>query len=263
MLKQVIYPDIDFRYAKENKTNQADFFSHHHTQHELLFILRGQGTLFIENHSYSFSDKTVFLIPAGMYHVLQIPALLPYERYVVNFAPELLPPMLGGGSIVCKYADDELLALCARMRSYADRFPPDRLHLLLRSVLTEFLLVLFADTERGTLQKVDAPPLIQRAMDYINENLEKPLTVQEIADALFVSKSYLVHSFERVLNTGVMQYVRIKKMCEARRLLLGGCSPTQTAARLGYKNYSTFLRNYRAEFTEKPFSAFNSKEEKH
>ena len=102
------------------------------------------------------------------------------------------------------------------------------------------------------LEKEDVPPLIEKAMDFINKNISQPLNIDQISEHLFVSRSYLNHLFKRVLNTGVMQYVRIKKMCEARKYLKNGANACDVASMLGYKSYTTFLRNYRTEFNENP-----------
>ena len=259
MVHEISFNDITFRYACEVGTNEADFFKHHHTQYEVLYIVQGEGTFIIENHSYSFSNGTILIIPPGKYHVLQIPSQILYERYVLNFSPELFPRILTEEQnySICKTADDEIFEMFTKLQAYSERFSYEQFRYLLKSFLNEFLIVFFADAEHGMLEKEDVPPLIEKAMDFINKNISQPLNIDQISEHLFISRSYLNHLFKRVLNTGVMQFVRIKKMCEARKHLQNGVNAIQVASMLGYKNYSTFLRNYRAEFGENPVLSFS------
>lgn len=252
MIADIVFEDIEYLYANEEKTNKSNFFRHHHTQYEVLFIVRGTGTFFIEDQAYSFTDNTVIIIPPGSYHILRNAPDTDYERFVLNFAPELFPSELTSGEDnICKCADDEIVSLFDKIRDYSERFPPELFYRLLRSFLTEFLIIFYSGNNK-TLEREDIPPLIRNAMTFINNNITQPLDIDLIANSLYVSKSHLNHSFHKVLNTGIMQYVRIKKMCAAREYLKSGNSAEQTATMLGYRNYITFLRNYQTEFKENP-----------
>ena len=252
MITDIVFDDIEYLYANEEKTNKSNFFIHHHTQYEILYILRGTGTFFIENKAYSFTDDTVIIIPPGSYHILKNAPDTDYERFVINFSPELFPENLSfNEDSVCKYADTEIFGLFDKIRDYSTRFPKETFYLLLKSVLTEFL-VIFYSCDNKSLERVDLPPLIQNAIVFINQNLSRPLDVDTIANGLYVSKSHLNHTFRKVLNTGVMQYVRTKKTCAARECVKNGMSASQAALKFGYRNYTTFLRNYQTEFNENP-----------
>ena len=261
MIYEISFPDITFRYAHENVLNEADFFKHHHVQYEILYIVHGSGSFIIENDLYNFSDGTIILVPTGKYHVMKISSQDLYERYVINFSPDLFPEVLAEeqNCSICKKAGGEMLQLFTKLYSYSERFSSEHFHALLKSILNEFLIIFYVDAEHKVLEKKDMPPLIKKAMDYINENINQPLNIETIAAHLFVSRSYLNHLFKHFLNTGVMQYVRIKKMCEARKLLKNGITAIQAATLLGYTNYSTFLRNYRTEFMENPINKASKK----
>lgn len=78
------------------------------------------------------------------------------------------------------------------------------------------------------------------------------LSVEDVAEHVFVSKSYLSHIFIKTMNISVARYIRLKKMYLARNLLKQNYPATYVAQYLGYENYSTFLRCYCAEFKTKP-----------
>ena len=47
---------------------------------------------------------------------------------------------------------------------------------------------------------------IATAIDYINNNIEKPLTVSQIAHDLFLSPTYLSHLFHKEMNISIKKY---------------------------------------------------------
>ena len=72
-----------------------------------------------------------------------------------------------------------------------------------------------------------------------------PLTLEEIADAFFISKSYLSHEFVRYTNTSVYEYIQFRRICGAKLLIASGVSLTDAAFQSGFNSYSSFLRTFR------------------
>lgn len=90
-----------------------------------------------------------------------------------------------------------------------------------------------------------SPDTMQRVMAYINEHYAQPLTLDEIADAFFISKSYLSHEFVRYTNTSVYEYIQFRRICGAKLLIASGVSLTDAAFQSGFNSYSSFLRTFR------------------
>jgi AraC family transcriptional regulator len=51
----------------------------------------------------------------------------------------------------------------------------------------------------------------------IERNLDRPLTLAELADACGVSRFHLAHAFGRATGLSVMHYVRARRLSEAAR----------------------------------------------
>jgi AraC-like DNA-binding protein len=117
-------------------------------------------------------------------------------------------------------------------------------------MINQILINLVFDRENGfeEPEQKNVPTLIKNALKYINENLDKPLTTHGIAKALFVSKDHLCHAFSKTLNTGIMQFVSIKRAYKARSMIKSGIPAVTVSEKLGYAYYSTFLRNYKSHF---------------
>lgn len=252
MINCVNFSKIAYSHNVTEKNDRNDFSNHQHATYEVLFILKGSGTFLIENNCYEFTDNTIFLIPPGKYHVLQAPPQKEYERFIINFAPEFLPSSVSADQSLYLIVDDNIRSMFLRFDNYADTYSDEPLYALLLSFLTELLIVLTYGSARENARRMDLPEIVKNAVDYITQNLEKPLEIDTIAQNLFVSKSYLSHIFTQTMNISVMRYIRIKKMYAARGYLQRGYSAVQVAQMVGYDTYSTFLRNYQAEFSVNP-----------
>ena len=253
MFNYVEYKQILFQHNNTvGEVDRSRFFNHLHTTYEILFIINGSGTIVIEDNTYEYSQNAIFLIPPGKYHVLNTPPQRDYERFVINFAPELLPPSIKPPQAIHKSVGENIRALFYKFDQYADRFPERQLYTLLISFLHELLIILTSDDEVIPVRQADTHPLVKKAISYIGDNLDKPLELKDIADELFISQTYLTHIFTKTMNISVMRYVRIKKMYLAREYLQKGFLSTKVAEMLGYRDYPTFYKNYHNFFGSAP-----------
>lgn len=135
-------------------------------------------------------------------------------------------------------------------------------HDLVRAEATRYLVVsaisafgLVVEPERHA----SGSAAIKRATVYIDEHLQSPLTVQDIASAARLSQRGLLLAFRRERGQTPMQYVRAARLAGARSDLLAA-DPTQgggvadIAAAWGFTNAGRFTTYYRDSFGESPRS---------
>ena len=260
MLNQIRFSKIHFSHNFTQNNEENDFFNHHHTDCEILYITKGSGTFLIEDVSYEFTENTIFFIPPGKYHVLKTPPQKYYDRYVINFPCEMIPRCIANPDSFCKKTDNSIFELFQKFDSYTKVYPSDPLYTLLVSFLSELLIILSYDTQNSDFSPMEMPKIVTGAIAFIGENLDTPLTTKDIAAKLFVSQSYLQHIFTKTMNISIMHYVRIKKMYRAREYLLRGFQPVQVAQLMKFNDYPTFYKSYRAVFHSSPSSATKSKQ---
>lgn len=102
------------------------------------------------------------------------------------------------------------------------------------------------------------PPIIQRALDYIEAHLSEPLTVTAVAASVGLSVRSLQEGFQMTLNTTPMSYVRHARLQRIRNDLLAadpGESVAQIAHRWGVSHLGRFACHYRKAFGESPSTA--------
>ena len=92
-------------------------------------------------------------------------------------------------------------------------------------------------------------------MDYISGRLTEDITVEDIADACYVSRYHLMHLFKEETGYTLFAYITEKRLALARDLLKTGMSVTEVCFGCGFKNYSTFSRAYKKHFRISPSEA--------
>ena len=104
-----------------------------------------------------------------------------------------------------------------------------------------------------------ASDAIRRAIGYISSNLSRPMTVDEIAASVSVSKYYFCREFRNETGYTVVRYINDLRCREAERQLRGTTATVGEIARsVGYENLSYFTRTFRAITGKTPSEARSS-----
>jgi AraC-like DNA-binding protein len=128
------------------------------------------------------------------------------------------------------------------------------------------LLTLFYNLQLDAANVIpDAcPDFAKEIMLYLNENYKKPLTLQNIADHFYLSRSRLSHIFTNYFSISPINYLIDRKVCEAKWMLVSSnLSVEQIAATLGYNNVNHFKNIFtkRAGYTPENFRELFSEQE--
>lgn len=89
---------------------------------------------------------------------------------------------------------------------------------------------------------------IQTALVYIQDNINVPFTVADVAETCMCHEKYLAYLFKKELGISPKQYVTRKKMDLAKAILLStNCSVRDVAAFTGYEDEHLFMRQFHKE----------------
>jgi AraC family transcriptional regulator len=98
--------------------------------------------------------------------------------------------------------------------------------------------------------------LTNKALFVIERNLNRDLSLGEIADACGVTRFHLAHAFGEVTGKPVMEYVRARRLSEAARKLKDGADDILgLALDTGYSSHQAFTRAFRTQFGVTPEDA--------
>ncbi|MER6347352.1 helix-turn-helix transcriptional regulator [Streptomyces sp. NPDC001595] len=104
---------------------------------------------------------------------------------------------------------------------------------------------------------------LRRAVAYIEDHADRPLTVADIAAAAHVTVRALQYAFRRHLDTTPLAYLRRVRLAQAHQELraaqpLGGITVTEIAARWGFAHPGRFAALYRDAYGTSPSSTLHS-----
>lgn len=94
---------------------------------------------------------------------------------------------------------------------------------------------------------------IAKALDWIKTHYKSPLNINEMAEKAFMSHSTFHHHFRSVTGMSPLQYIKILRLYEARRLMLTESFDAANASYVvGYESPSQFSREYKRQFGDSP-----------
>jgi YesN/AraC family two-component response regulator len=97
------------------------------------------------------------------------------------------------------------------------------------------------------------PNAMQKALNYIERNLNKGVTLEEVADYANISACYLSRLFKKTLNINFVTYLTNRRIEIAKELLTGTELPvTNIALKLSYNGVNYFCKSFKKEVGMSP-----------
>jgi AraC-like DNA-binding protein len=262
----------DFELQYKRDTYLQDVQLHHHDFHELYFLISGDVTYTIESRQYHLMPGDLLLIsPQELHQICVRPEMSDYERFVLWVDPQLLHRISTSSSDLTRNLSPggskqgNLLRLkpedCNHIRTLFQQLWQESENesygsdLLRQSLLIQLLVTInrLAADPGGTLEAVThANQAVSKVVDYINLHYADPLSLDQLAELVYVSKYHLSHEFNRQVGTSVYRYIQKKRLQIARQLLGQGKRPNEVFSCCGFSDYAGFYRAFRAEYNISP-----------
>jgi YesN/AraC family two-component response regulator len=100
---------------------------------------------------------------------------------------------------------------------------------------------------RFYFEKQTQDDMISRVILYMQDHLTETISVQQLADMVYVSKSYLSRAFKQKTGLSLMEYLNSLRMEAAKAMLAASNMNTEEIAyRTGYHSTKFFYRAFRA-----------------
>jgi AraC-like DNA-binding protein len=96
--------------------------------------------------------------------------------------------------------------------------------------------------QRGQIQR------ISKAAAYIHRNLDKPVSVEQLADMVYMSRTSFYENFRDVMHLSPLQYAKSVKLHKAQALIQEGKNASEAGYLVGYNSPSQFSREYKRHF---------------
>lgn len=220
-----------------------------HDIYEVLYVKKGDITYVAEEKVYYAKDNDIIITPPGKIHTLFFNNRAEYDRYDVFFDKSIIFPSVY--EKLCDIADvintdtnPHIEEMFAKLDLYYDKFKEDEFGNILKNITEEILynIILISKNHTGTYS---SNPYMTKAIRYIERNLTKDFTLDDMCKELYFTKSTLHRLFKRHLQITPKKYITLKRLEKAQKMLKKGMKPTDVYIQCGFVEYSTFWRDYK------------------
>lgn len=89
---------------------------------------------------------------------------------------------------------------------------------------------------------------IARAVEHVHQNLDKQVSVDQLAEIVHMSSSGFHRKFKEVMHLSPLQYAKSIKLSKAQEYLSSGKSVSEAGYLVGYNSPAQFSREYKRHF---------------
>lgn len=211
----------------------------------LYYVIRGSFNITLQDGSkFEFNEGKWYLLPSNMTCDFECPDSMEHIYFHLK---------------LCDYDEADLLRSCTSPLYLDERETVDFLKenvntrdvsvgLKLKSVAFTKVLSMI-EKYNITLQNRDYSSCVIKALQHIRSNLSARLTVTEVAESIFVSKSTLTKHFRQELEMSPNEYITNLLLSKAEMLLsTTGLSINAIGERLGFSDQLYFSRRFKQKF---------------
>ncbi len=222
-----------FSVAK-NTRNSTTYRSipHLHKFYELYILAEGQRTIFIEGIRYDLEANDLLLIPKELAHGTEGAA---YTRYLLVFTDEDLDEaqketiefLLNQKVSMTAEEKKRILDLLESMLKIQANHAKgnQRLNEHNLQVCFDYLFFALSTLKNFPSNKYSSStfssysPITRKIINYIHDNYQKDINLEELSKAHFISKSTLCHKFKKETQMTIIDYLLQIRLHKAKNLL--------------------------------------------
>ena len=230
------------------------------------YVTKGCGTFKFNNKVYNLKEGDIFILLKGMDVEYMASIDDPWEYYWIGFSGSKVGEYLNRTSIIDSYVancsgNSKIPNIIVNMCEISKTYNPSRSDDIL--LLKELYSLLYAFIEEFPkafeYKDKELHTYIQEAIDFINSNYMNSITVNDIAEHINLSRSYLYKMFMKNLKVSPQKYLINLRMYKATLLLKGTRIPIgEVASKVGYSDSLLFSKTFSKYFSMSPLNYRNN-----
>ncbi len=230
---------------------------HFHDYYELMLPLTSSGSIFVKDQIYPLQRGHLYLISENTLHRTIASGF--HSRYVLHVSRRTLAELSTQQTDFVRLLQEPFRCTPLEQAQF------DRLSTLFQTLDSAQNDGSFGSDLRQTVDLIElllaaaqildlspADDIIQNKdfarinpiLDYIQDNLTQPLSLDRIASQFFLNKHYLCRIFKAATGFSVMDYIIRSRVLRARQLLQEGVSVQQAGELSGFADNSHFIRTF-------------------
>lgn len=242
---------------------------HSHTFYEVLCCRNTCGAEYlVGSERYRLEKGDIVFVPPGVSHRPLLPEAMPepYVRDILWFSPEFVSLVEGlfpqqdipekKYSSLLRTANTRWESLGEQLRAAVSESERQRTGwetavMGLSMVFLTKLKRALAD-EQAAPMTAEKPELLDMAMAYIEQNLSRKLTLEDMARQFYVSKSTVTQTFRNRMGVSFHRCLTQRRLIAAKTLIAEGAAMEEIGRAVGFSDYSTFYRAFKQEYGISP-----------
>ena len=265
------YLEENYHYfhLRDTAGQERDF--HFHEFDKVVVLLSGHVDYTVEDITYALKPWDVLLVKHHTIHKALIDKTEPYDRVIIYLDAKYFDRIMPNAGLMDCFEkadkdgrqlitpdDGQQERLAAALEDYEAAMRDEELGAeAIRDTQMVKLLVLInriyaSGSTAPDRAEATRDPKIGAVLSYINENLGRELSVDELAEQAYLSRYHFMRLFKAQTGSTVHAYVRQKRLLYAARLIREGESAARAAAESGFSDYSAFHRAFRECFGISP-----------
>ena len=255
-------------HLRDTAGQERDF--HFHEFDKVVVLLSGHVDYTVENVTYTLKPWDVLLVKHHTIHKALIDKTEPYDRVIIYLDGKYFDRIMPNAGLMDCFEkadkdgrqritpdDGQQERLAEALEDYEAAMRDEELGAeAIRDTQMVKLLVLinriYASCTAPDRAEATRDPKIGAVLSYINENLGRELSVDELAEQAYLSRYHFMRLFKAQTGSTVHAYVRQKRLLYAARLIREGESAARAAVESGFSDYSAFHRAFRESFGISP-----------
>lgn len=255
------------QYAAYWGTHNVNPHPHLHDKFEIYLSMNNHGDFFLQETRYPLKIGKLFLIQPFQIHHGFSAAGEETSRYVIQFTPEMLHlfstpttdllTLFQKAPNTLQLDHQELGPIChlweGLLPSRASAFGKDlQQNILFAELLLRLSRILHKAGPAQIKEPTPADQIMAQILQYIHQNYTRDLSLDEIAKALYLSRSRLCKLFKEHTGFTIGNYITIYRLQLACSLLEKGIKVRDVGEAVGFQTYSHFIRTFTEKLGESP-----------
>ncbi len=259
-------------YIHRSDNDEFNRVMHKHGFIELVFVSEGQAIHTVEDMSYTVKAGNVILIDYGVAHSFSRIDGEKFVTYDLLFTPDFfnisalenkefitLASIYLFSSVFAEFKNSKVPQNLVKTNSKEFRFLFERIYeeytkrdvgfqSIIRAYLIEIIIKIFREiNKKQPTYTKSHQELVEKAIEYMRNNYDKHISLDEVASGIFLSKNYFRQIFKKTTGMSISSFTQDLRIKEACRLLeTTDMSSIDISYKCGYNDlkffYSTFKK---------------------
>ncbi len=215
------------------------------------YICEGEGWIQIEGKLYQPKSGQLFFAPAGVNQSFSVTNGPPFTMYWCHFTSNIrfsqlfrsigIPPIItvGNSSRLLGYFEELIIN-----RGHVGLTSSIKIQAALLEMMAFYIDEGWKETKINI--KLSSVNKLVHTIKYIDENLDKELTIQELSQMAHFHPNYFIRYFKTHFGVSPMRYIYDRRMEKAKELLVySSFSVTEVAYMTGFQDGSYFSTSFK------------------